>query len=300
MTDDLFGRNNPNSDIFIVEQGSQVIICNVDSSKKTPTVKNNAMKEYVESYRAAYKQSSILSNRLDNKRDSLKKQFNDKIPDSLKAVLVKELKELYIKHDKILLEYVSSHPDSYLALWKLINVFDFGYEDIFPIIYSKFSPTIKSTYAGIALYKKLKEAGSFTAIGKHFPLINAIDEHSNKLTKKDYLKNKFTLVDFWYSNCGPCNAQFDDMKIIYDKYKDKGFEIIGISTDRIKDKENWLSVINKRKLNWLQYWDKDGIESKELSIIVFPTNFLLDQNGRVIKKNLQPVEIKKYLEANLN
>jgi peroxiredoxin len=285
---------------FIVEPGHQVIICNIDSNKKTPIVKNISMKEYVESYRDAYKQSSIVSKRLDSKWDSLNKQFNNKIPDSIKAGLVKELKETYVEHDKILLRYVSAHPGSYLALWKLIELFDFGYEDIFPIIYSKFSPSIKSTFASIALSKKINEANSLIAIGKQFPLINSVNEHNNKLTKKDYSKNKFTLVDFWYSNCGPCNAQFDDMKIIYDEYKDKEFEIIGISTDRIKAKQNWLSVIDKRKLNWLQYWDKDGIESKRLSIIAFPTNFVLDQNGRVIKKNLQPVELKKFLEANLN
>ena len=73
----------------------------------------------------------------------------------------------------------------------------------------------------------------------------------------------------WLQRCSPCIAQFDDMKSIYSTYKNQGFEIIGVSTDKVKARASWQQIINNRRLIWPQYWDKDGLESKKLSITRF-------------------------------
>ncbi len=113
------------------------------------------------------------------------------------------------------------------------------------------------------------------------------------------LKKKYTLIDFWYSNCSPCIGQFADLKTIYEKYKGQGFEIIGISADKVKDKQNWQNIINKHQLIWPQYWDINGQETSKLSINTFPTNFLLDSEGKIIKKNIRPVELAEFLSENM-
>jgi alkyl hydroperoxide reductase subunit AhpC len=89
------------------------------------------------------------------------------------------------------------------------------------------------------------------------------------------------------------------LKETYEKYKDKGFEIIGISTDRIRYKEKWEEAIQKYALLWPQYWDQDGEASSKLSINKFPTNFLLDSRGHIIRKDLRPVELDQFLWENM-
>ena len=136
-------------------------------------------------------------------------------------------------------------------------------------------------------------------IGKEFPPIISIDIRDNKLDVATFLKSEYTLVDFWYSNCGPCIAQFPDLKQLYEKYKNKGFEIVGISTDKLKYKTEWQVAVKKYQLDWPQYWDTNGQEATRLSIRAFPTNFLLDGQGRIIKKNMSPVELKQFLLDNI-
>ena len=106
-------------------------------------------------------------------------------------------------------------------------------------------------------------------------------------------------MDFWYSNCRPCIAQFPHLRETYQAYQSQGFEIIGISTDRTRYKENWMKAIDKYQLSWPQYWDQDGVESSKLSINKFPSNFLLDQHGKIIKKDLRPVELEEFLKENM-
>jgi peroxiredoxin len=119
------------------------------------------------------------------------------------------------------------------------------------------------------------------------------------MDQASFSQHEYTFVDFWYSNCNPCIAQFPHLKETYAKYKDKGFEVIGISTDRLKDKKKWEEAIQRFELSWPQYWDQDGVASSKLSINKFPTNFLLDSQGKIINKDLRPVELEQFLLENI-
>ncbi|MDF9796090.1 peroxiredoxin [Catalinimonas alkaloidigena] len=119
------------------------------------------------------------------------------------------------------------------------------------------------------------------------------------ISHADFTNNQYTFVDFWYSNCSPCIAQFPHLRETHDKYREQGFEIVGISTDRIKYQEMWMKAIDRFQLSWPQYWDKDGKESAELAINRFPTNYLLESEGKIIAKDLQPVELEDFLAKHL-
>jgi alkyl hydroperoxide reductase subunit AhpC len=106
-------------------------------------------------------------------------------------------------------------------------------------------------------------------------------------------------VDFWYSNCGPCIAQFKDFSSIYNRFHNKGFEIIGISTDQKKYQLQWKNAIIKHKLVWPQYWDTDGVNASRYSINAFPTNFLLNSNQEIVAKNISPAELDVLLKDTL-
>lgn len=104
------------------------------------------------------------------------------------------------------------------------------------------------------------------------------------------LKGRYVLLDFWGSWCRPCRASHPHLKELYAKYKDKGFEIIGISSEHAKTPEErhklWTTAIAEDGLTWLQVLNNENAEKfdavKEYSVTAFPTKILLDREGNVI------------------
>ncbi|MBT8327883.1 MAG: AhpC/TSA family protein [Bacteroidia bacterium] len=115
------------------------------------------------------------------------------------------------------------------------------------------------------------------------------------------LRGKVVLIDFWASWCGPCRKENPHVKAIYEKYKDKGFEIYGVSFD--KDRNQWLGAIQKDGLTWkhvsdLQGWNCAAKVPYQVSSI--PQTFLLDEEGRIIKSGLRSKQLEPLLEQLLN
>lgn len=287
------------SGFFIICPGTQFLSISVDSNRKVPLVRNSAMNELTNEYQPAYKKNELKGKELTERWNELSKQYDTKVPDSIRVLYLAELKNSYQQHDSVMLSYVKSHPNSYVALWKLIELFQFGYEPIFQDIYNSFSKSVKQTPTGKLLGQRIKESGSLLGLSKVFPPIRVEDANGNRLPMAAWRQNKFTLIDFWYSNCAPCLAQFDDLKRVYQIYHNSGFEVIGISTDKLKYRSDWQRVISQRNLDWLQYWDVDGKEATRLEVFAFPTNFLLDGSGKIIAKNLNPIELMEFLKVHV-
>lgn len=128
-----------------------------------------------------------------------------------------------------------------------------------------------------------------------FPIKNIGTTELGKLYGKKYM-----LVNFWFSYCSPCIAEMPFYREVCEKYKISGFEIISISTDRSKDIANWKKQIDKNKMLWSHLLDENGIESRKFNIIKFPTNFLIDENGKIIKRNISKVELLSILKKTTN
>ncbi len=115
--------------------------------------------------------------------------------------------------------------------------------------------------------------------------------------KLSSLRGKVVLVDFWASWCGPCRAFNPTLVRIYNKYKDKGFEIYGVSFDR--DLRKWKAAIKSDKLNWihvsdLKYWGSKVVEDYGVDLI--PAAVLLDTNGKIIAVNPEGKQLEKKLK----
>ncbi len=283
---------------FVIDKGLQTISINIDSSRKVPVVKNKTMLEEYPNYIAFYKEIDAKNESFNQKRDSLYKHYDSNLPDSIGLMLRKEKKAIYNASDSTLLKYVEKNPKSKIALWELARLLDWGYEPIFDSIYNGFSKTLRNGYAGKTLNGKLQN-GRQLSVGQMFPLFNCQNTSNENLSSHIFLKNKFILVDFWFSGCGPCLVQFSRMKDLYQQYSGRGFEIVGISVDKTKNKKEWENVIVKEKLVWKQYWDKNGTESKKISIEAFPTNYLLDSTGKIIDKNISMEALDEFLNSSL-
>lgn len=291
-------NNAYKSEDFIIEKGLQSVSINTDSTDKVPVVSSSTMVNEYPHYAAFFKEYSIKRSKCDQKYDSLYKLNNYHLPEAIKSSQSKEFAILYKEHDKLLLSYSEKHPNSEIAFWKLIRLMGWGYEPIFDTIYNCFSDQLKNGYAGRVLNKKLQD-GKVLAVGKQFPSMQCINLNNEKFSSAVFTGKKFTLVDFWYSSCGPCRAQFNSLKSLYSQFSNKGFEIIGISIDLDTKKKNWEEIIVRDQLIWQQYWDMNGKEAHRLSITSYPTNFLVDNTGKIIAKNISMGELEQTLNKSL-
>jgi peroxiredoxin len=114
--------------------------------------------------------------------------------------------------------------------------------------------------------------------------------------KLSSLRGKYVLIDFWASWCGPCRRENPNNVKLYNKYRNKGFEIYGVSLDQNKD--SWKEAIKKDGLEWvhvsdLKYWNSEA--AKIYKVEAIPHTVLLDKNGRIIAVNLRGETLTKKL-----
>lgn len=179
-------------------------------------------------------------------------------------------------------DYVKTHPDSYLAHFILLQGMDeFGYETVKELaegfttesVYSKRIDEYLAEHAKVEVGAKFMDFTLKTADGEEVNLEQVINN------------NRLVLVDFWASWCGPCRGENPYVKAAYEKYHAAGFEIVGVSVDQ--DEAAWLKAVADDGMTWIQVRDVDNTASKDYMVQYIPSNFLYDANGVMIAKGLR-------------
>jgi peroxiredoxin len=104
------------------------------------------------------------------------------------------------------------------------------------------------------------------------------------------LRGKLVLIDFWASWCGPCRAENPNVVAMYDRFKDKGFEILGVSVD--DDREAWLKAVDEDDLTWIQVHDTQDLSNDLYQVQFIPHTVLVDADGIIVAKDLHGAELE--------
>lgn len=138
------------------------------------------------------------------------------------------------------------------------------------------------------------------AVGQPAPDIIAYTP-DNKLVKLSNFKGKYVLVDFWASWCIPCRKENPNIVRQYDAFKDKNFEVLGVSLDN--NPGSWMRAIEEDKLTWtnvsdLKAWSSDLVLNYRIKAI--PASVIVYPNGHIAAKNLRGPELEAFLQKTLN
>ena len=126
-------------------------------------------------------------------------------------------------------------------------------------------------------------------IGKQFTDLEEADVNGEMHKLSEYVgKGRWVLVDFWASWCGPCRAEMPNVVANYEKYHDKGFDIVGLSFDKSKDA--WLRAISDLQMPWIHLSDLKGwqsVASSVYNIRSIPASLLIDPKGKIVAIDLR-------------
>lgn len=187
-------------------------------------------------------------------------------------------------------DFIRNHPDNFLAHYIL--------DDLKTDIELAQVIEFEEILTGESVYrdniKKFIESNMRVELGQPFMdfTLQTIDGKDVNLAET-IKNNKVTMIDFWASWCGPCRHENPVVKAAYEKYHDKGFEIIGISVDR--NEAAWLQAVEEDALPYIQVRDVEGDAANNYAVVYIPANFLYDQNGMMVAKGLRGEELEAKL-----
>lgn len=235
----------------------------------------------------------------ENKQKAIVEQFYALPQDASeeeKMKLENEYDEIDIERVNFIEKYVTENnakvTSAYIALRYLVSQYEV---DQLEKLFNTFDEKIKSSSYVKVLEDRLKTIKQ-SMIGGSAPIFSQNDSEGNPISIENF-KGKFLLIDFWASWCAPCRAENPNVVSAFNKYHEKGFEILGVSLD--EDKDKWLAAIEKDGLTWSHVSDLKGWENeaaKLYGVQGIPHSVLVDKEGNIIAKNLRGEELHKKLE----
>ena len=284
---------------------AMLVLDSADKVTITGSVKDlgNTFKVEGSSETTIFIEYNNLSKSRDIKLDSLNKAFqllmetnkmDSKRMDSLSAIFETPYNSIINQSNILMVDKISKNTNMYSSIMAIQALDPDKYSDLYKSLdagLSKKFPNDKN----VIMFHEVVERMLSTNVGQFAPEISLPTPNGKEIALSS-LKGKLVLIDFWASWCGPCRKEMPNVVKIYSKFKNKGFEIYGVSLDQ--DKEKWMEAITKDGINWpqvsdLKYWD--NVAARIYNVQGIPYTVLIDKDGKIIAKNLRGQELEKKI-----
>jgi len=236
----------------------------------------------------------IVENTEINIAVNLKNIQDSKITGSKETDLLAEYNSQVARMDTIpqqrieyMKRFASEHPGSMVTAMIVNNnlIFHLDPEEL---------ETYANGFGKSPWVRHIKEKTNRISIGQPFVDVRMPSPDGNEIALSDYAgKGKYVLINFWASWSKLCRAANPHMAKLYHRYKDKGFEMVGISLD--KDKTEWVEALQADTLAWpqmsdLKFWQSEG--ARLYSVNSIPYTVLLDKDGKILSSDDTELEKK--------
>ena len=184
-------------------------------------------------------------------------------------------------------EFIRNNPSSYFAPSLLQGIsYELEASEIDAFL-SAMDPGVAQIPSMVTLKERV-EMMKAVSVGQKAPDFTMNDVDGNPVTLYSKVGAKLLLLDFWAAWCGPCRQENPHVVKVYNEFRKKGFDVFGVSLDRTR--EDWVKGIADDKLTWthvsdLQYWNNAA--ARMYAVNAIPANFLLDENGVIVARNLR-------------
>ena len=271
---------------FFLENGKINIKLNEKSSSATGTANNDI-----------YQAIRIQLNELDSQMENIYASMTDTaLTDQQRESKSKEMDALQDKMMEVAKAGISQNITNAVGVHLLkSNYYYLDVKELDPLV-----SQIPATYSNDATVIRIKEnveKMKATAVGKKFTDFEMQTPEGKTGKLSDYVgKGKTVLGDFWASGCGPCRREMPNLVEAYAKYKNKNFEIVGVSLDQSAD--SWKEAIKKLnitrpQMSDLKYWNCEGAKLYAVSSI--PHTVLIDGDGIILARGLHGEELQEKL-----
>jgi len=294
----------PNFSTFFIEPGKLIITAAENNISHSEMRGSNSQ---LELERVKRKKDSIIVRELDPLNEVYKKnnaQYLTAQKDSSRQgdlsiiqgrfdsiSLIKE--QIFLKLTDADIEYVIHHPESYISSYLLANNIRYVSFDSLKLLYNTLSPDIQKSYYGLEVATEIQKTQEIIADTAVKSFIRR-DVKGGLIDLDEERKDKYILLDFWASWCIPCRQQSPHLKLLYNKYKKSGFEIIGVADDN-KTPDAWRKAILQDGLEiWKQILINPDttINRNETSASIgdiynvasYPTQVLINKNGNILER----------------
>lgn len=271
---------------FFLENGNINIELSANS-KISGTMSNNTYQVFKEQYFQKYEEEKSLYNSL---QDNL-------LSDEARAEKMANINTVEEEMENLIYQTIVDNINNPVGIHLLTlyaPMFEFEkMETLLSIVPDKYQNNER-----VVKFNQVVESEKSVAIGKKFIDLEMQTPNGTTIKLSDFIsKNKYTLIDFWASWCGPCRKEMPILVEEYKKYKSEGLEIVGVSLDQ--DLNAWKAGIEALSITWPQMSDLKAWESKGAALYAvrsIPATVLINQEGVIIAKNLRG----ETLSAKLN
>jgi peroxiredoxin len=191
--------------------------------------------------------------------------------------------------------YIAAHPKSPVSVYEISSMtIGVDYPRL-KTLYSSLDTAAQNSEGGRSLGKRLAIL-SKSAIGQPVIDFTQNDMNGRPVTFSQYNRGKYVFLDFWASWCGPCRGENPNVLKAYNRFKDQGLAVLGVSLD--DDSAKWKQAVRQDGMPWTQVSDLKGWKNEvaqQYGIQGIPFNFLVDPSGIIIAKDLRGMALEQKL-----